>query len=233
MKSTMFTTAKAFEWTLLLLACSYVAACDGARSTRYFGADAITAWVMDAETGTPVDNANVIAAWQLMSGFEGQPRHYVMVMEAVTDKDGRFHFPAWGPKATSDPGQIESAAPVLIIFKPGYRLTGGSNIRKLPDPDLHMTSIWNGKVFKLERFLGTNNDYAEYLSMTLDTRLDSLMRYGCHGRSIPKFLLAFDRQSRAFVEQRTTRELADLQYLSDRWARICGPIAAFVREAGR
>jgi hypothetical protein len=81
---------------------------------------------------------------------------------------------------------------------------------------------WNGKVFKLERFTGTNNEYAEYLDRTLYTRLDSMTRYGCHGKSIPKFLLAFDRQSRAFVEQRTTSTLADLQYISDSWVRSCG-----------
>lgn len=218
----------------VLATCLFAAACDfGGRPVQYFGADAITARVVDSDSGAPVADAKVIAAWGLLSGLDSNPRGYVTVLEAVTDANGRFQIPAWGPKASNERGVIDSSAPVLTIFKSGYAIGMGGNARKLDDSPLHMTSEWNGKELKLKRFVGTADEYAGHLYSTLTFRLESLQRYGCHATSVPKFLLAVDRQSHEFDAQRTTKRIMDLEYLSNSFANTCGPIAALVREAGR
>ena len=66
---------------------------------RVYYADPIKARVVDAATGTPVEGVNVLAAWQAKGGLEGgNIMGYVKVMEDVTDANGEFSFPGWGPK---------------------------------------------------------------------------------------------------------------------------------------
>ena len=69
----------------------------------YFGLP-VTARVVDAETGQPVEGVMVVANCP-MRGGHGTPAGQAMVMEAVTDKDGVFHFPWWGPSFRSEIGR--------------------------------------------------------------------------------------------------------------------------------
>ena len=216
--------------TLAVLLIAVVAGCDW-YGTRSFSADAITAYVVDADTGEPVAGANVLATWVMKSGLENNTTNYAMVMEAVSDASGKFTFPAWGPKNVSGLGQIPGLAPLFIIFKPGYNQGRGANRSNGPAP-LHMTSDWNNKTFKLKKFQGTPEEYANYLDLYLLGDIHSLMFNGCHGISFPKFLLALDRQSLEFATQRTKTPLPSLQRISDSYASRCGPIVEEVRRRG-
>lgn len=90
-----------------------------------YSAEAIEAWVVDADTKQPLEGVIVTANWELEeSTFGGNvPVGQLMVMEAVTDKNGRFHFPAWGPKKPPK-GGLRNKDPQLLLFKPGYRSRG-------------------------------------------------------------------------------------------------------------
>ena len=65
-----------------------------------YSAEAIEAKVIDADTKKPLDGVVVTANWQLEEGTLGGnvQAGQLMVMEAVTGKDGKFAFPGWGPK---------------------------------------------------------------------------------------------------------------------------------------
>jgi uncharacterized GH25 family protein len=65
--------------------------------TKTWRAEAINGRVVDAGTGTPIAGAVVLVNWQL-KGMEGFPQGQLAIFERVTDAQGRFEIPAWGPK---------------------------------------------------------------------------------------------------------------------------------------
>src|SRR3990172_3705709 len=84
---------------LLLIFCLPLTAC--ALVSLKYSAEPIEARVVDAETKQPLEGVIVTANWELVEGtLAGGPRvlGQMMVMEAVTDANGRFSFPALGPK---------------------------------------------------------------------------------------------------------------------------------------
>jgi hypothetical protein len=148
-----------------LLAAVSLAACTASYSAR-----PITAIVVDAETGEPLEGVNVVAQW-ILHGPTWVSAGSLEVDEAVTDKDGRFHIPGWGPKEV--PGDLPRGtrlgnAPKLTFFKGGYSVKNLGNElqpqRLRPDNDIPVRySDWDGKVIKLERFKGSTQDYASSL----------------------------------------------------------------------
>ena len=89
-----------------------------------YSAKAIEAWVVDADTKQPLEGVSVVAHWQLEYGLEGGGRYPFTVMETVTDKNGRFTFPAWGPKevpsSLPSEARLKNIDPGVLLFKAGY-----------------------------------------------------------------------------------------------------------------
>jgi len=163
----------------------------------FYRAEAIEGWVVDAETGKPLEGVIVVAHWQLKGGFEGgNPVAEVKISESVTDQNGRYSFSAWGPKFAFF-GSLTSESPELLFFKRGYRYQGLVN-NWYPGRDMSK-SDWNGKTVKLERFGGEVEAYARHLE-----RLSSeLWRIGhdnepCGWKSFPRLILALHAQDAEF-----------------------------------
>ena len=57
--------------------------------------------MVDAETHQPLEGVNVVAHWVLNFGLEGTVHADLMLMETVTQSNGRFYFPAWGAKGSA------------------------------------------------------------------------------------------------------------------------------------
>jgi len=141
-----------------------------------YSAKPITATVLDAETGKPVEGVIVNAYWHL----EDQGGHGLgpfNVTEAVTDSNGGFFMPGWGPmevpqypsqpflRARLDPNQ-----PWLQLFKHGYKfemVQGDESTSYLDNPfwtgSPVRESAWDGKVIKIERFQGSDRQYVNHL----------------------------------------------------------------------
>lgn len=126
----------------------------------WYTAEPIQGNVVDAETGQPLEGVIVTANWQLEGGIEGSyPVGQMMVMETVTDKNGRYRFPGWGPKRRPLSGRIRTSGPQLLLFKSGYEYAELENA--LNDKSLRgelenpLRSDWSGKTVRLERFTGT------------------------------------------------------------------------------
>lgn len=111
---------------LPLTACAYM-------PLRY-SADRIGGIVVDAETDQPIEGAVVIAHWNvtkmhLALGDIGYPSGRNLVwLEAVTDKEGKYLIPAWGPKFVSPLESMSGRDSHLAIFKSGYWLKPLSDI---------------------------------------------------------------------------------------------------------
>ena len=163
-----------------------------------YSAEPIEGWVVDAETGKPLEGVNIVAHWQLRGGvMEDNPIAQIHIDEAITDQNGRYAFKGWGPKFALL-GHLRSESPGLIFFKSGYKYLGLLNMLG----NSTSKSDWNKKTVKMERFKGTLKEYAEYLS---STSLSSLWYIGfaaptggksgrhCGFTSFPQMLRALDK----------------------------------------
>lgn len=177
-----------------------------------YSAEPIEAWVVDAESGQPVEGVVVVAHWQLEGGLEGGNNlGQMMVMEAVTDQAGKFSFPAWGPKKVPDDfswatsnARLKNMDPEMLLFKNGYKYLRLQNDKPLEElggmKPYVRTSEWNGKTVKMVKFKGSLREYAQHLNY-LDGYLErtAVSEYGyCEWKNIPLMILAIGKQSKIF-----------------------------------
>jgi hypothetical protein len=89
-----------------------------------YSAKPIEAWIIDAETRKPVEGAVVVAQWKLVYGLEGGYAYNWVVMQTVTDENGRFTFPGWGPRVIPTAllwqAKMERDDPDIKFYKFGY-----------------------------------------------------------------------------------------------------------------
>jgi len=206
-------------------------ACGGERT---YTAEPIAARIVDADTGAPVEGVNVVAAWQAKGGLEGgNIMGYVTVMEDVTNANGEFSFPGWGPKKWRN-GAIRDGAPLLILLKPGYEVRllweGKYGVEFASS---HLSSSWNGKTIALRRYLRLEDEYSRS-HVGVWTVLDTLIRQqGCAWQAIPRFLKAIDQQRSAILGARGTSALPSLDAMDSNAAKSCGSLKAYVLERGQ
>ena len=210
-----------------------------------YRAEPIEAWVVDSDSGRPVEGTIVTANWELEEGTPGgnRPAGQLMIMETVTDGKGRFYFPAWGPKSTplAVPGPFSSAPhlvnldPQILMFKPGYKWVALANY---PVTDYNKSSVrkseWNGKTIKIERFKGSPAEYAKhlrFLSGSLDFALSpDLHPDPCDLKKVARMAVAIHLQGKDFERLGIPNQLLSLDYylIDPRYKDECG-----VRDALR
>lgn len=149
-----------------------------------YTSEEINGTVVDADTSEPIEGVVVVAQWILYVAGFGEGGHWKVfkVHEAVTDKDGKYTIPGWGPKRRPFFTHLDTYDPQLSFFKRGYnylrlfnsdkeqlyKIYGkdtveGADFDKLRKIlEIHTLehnrsvreSIWGGKVIKLKRFGG-------------------------------------------------------------------------------
>jgi hypothetical protein len=176
-------------------------------SSFFYRAEAIEGWVADAETGTPLEGVISVAHWRLEGGFEGgTPYNEVQILESVSDAQGRFFFPAWGPKFAFF-GRLGSESPEILFFKSGHKSINVVN-NWYPGKALSK-SDWNGKTVKLARFKGTLPEYAQHLSIlngdlwTVGYAVSYHWGDPCGWKSFPRMLKAMDELDKQFKPLRS------------------------------
>lgn len=167
-----------------------------------YSATEIEAWVVDAKTGQPIPGVNVVAHWSLEFGIEGGSRRDLELMETVTDQDGRFHFPAWGPKPFPEGipwnARLEDLDPEIIFFKSGYFSNTVYNERNGPPyssagPKVRR-SLWHGKKIPMHKFEGEPASYAFNISGTLT----GVSYARCEWKKMPRMIAALSREAAHF-----------------------------------
>lgn len=173
-------------------------------------AESIEAWVVDQQTGKPIEGVVVTASWQ---SEIHTPRGWihgeqVMLQEAVTDATGRFRLPAWGPSLSSR-GRMDNRAPQLALFKSGYEYkvadNRGDSVQALPvSGTWFRKSVWDGRTIGMKKFSGKLEAYAAHLnglSSALETPA-GLMEGDCNWNRLPLMLRALDAQDTVFRVER-------------------------------
>jgi|WetSurMetagenome_2_1015567.scaffolds.fasta_scaffold88523_1 hypothetical protein len=85
-----------------------------------YSSDATEGWVADIDTGEPLKGVHVSIEWDVHSyGLAGGTGFGVLKeMHTITDKNGYFYFPAWGPVHTT---KSVSKDPITKFTTKGYK----------------------------------------------------------------------------------------------------------------
>ncbi|HKV96977.1 MAG TPA: hypothetical protein VJR90_05755 [Gammaproteobacteria bacterium] len=193
---------------LLLVALPAMASFGCQQPQRTYSADPVYARVVDADTDKPIQGVAVVAYWELYQGSitgDGMPCGAVNVAEAVTDKDGSFRIPGWGPVKGAC-GRMRNGNPLVYFFKPGYvhiRKAGGVGL-DFTKPVSVAQVDWNGETIKLQQY--QNMDLNSHAVGSYENDFSLLngdlanfivnMPAECNWRKIPNML-------RAIIAQRT------------------------------
>lgn len=170
--------------------------------------DAIDSRVIDAVTGQPIQGAVVVAYWEMHRGsFAGDslPCGAANVEEAVTDKNGKFHIPGWGPIHSSC--DMRSFDPFLYVFKSGYGYARVGNYPLDPPFVTFTHSEWNGKPIKLMKYpdldltkTGIHSYAADFGSLNVDELEFFIIDFPreCNWKKIPNMLRALFAEQKRF-----------------------------------
>ena len=192
----------ALRWATALASVLAVSAC----GSPYYTADPIEAWVVDADTGQPIEGAVVTANWQLV-GFTldtgGSKNGQLAVMETMTDRNGRFFFPGF-TKVNLSLRELREEDPQILIFKPGYRYLGGGNHYPVGQayPGARRSSELNGKTLSMRKADPDPMKQANDL-MGMTTVLSNIENSG-DADKVPKMInaLACERQRLKLIDQK-------------------------------
>ncbi len=124
-----------------------------------YSAPEINGRVEDTVTGMPIENAVVVLVWisrQNSIAGHGLTQGPIKVIEVLTDANGNFTSPAWGPMDNPYSGFADAYQPHILVYKAGYYLGGFDNYESFStvkhyDFPSELDSRWNGKVLGLEK----------------------------------------------------------------------------------
>lgn len=131
----------------------------------FYVAKSIHGRVIDAETKQPLPGTVVVAQWVLEQPFRG-PAKRLNAEEAITDQNGDFNIPGWGPRCRPWYAELGSHDPWLLVFKAGYKPRSLYHERTRRSRwSMVRRSEFDGATIELERFQGTPKDRFRQLSV--------------------------------------------------------------------
>ncbi len=239
MKQGRFLSRYCRRWLLTLLLVStpaLTAACavgGVAIGSPVYSSLPIIAHVIDKDTGQPLEGVIIVARWKVeRTAVQSKTTGQLMVAEAVTNVEGEFRIPAWGPRPTSIIDRVTATAPELLLFKSGYeslRVTNKVDGSNFAAPIIQ--SQWNGKTIKLKKFIGSDQEWAKQVRI-IDTSIDFAFQYqDCSWKYIPRMIVAIHREEREFAKKQTPNNVTTLEN-RERNATLakCGSIQEFLRS---
>ena len=169
----------------------------------------VTARVVDADTGKPLVGVAIEAYWELHEGSlfgHSSGCGAIYVEGAVTDSNGEFHIPGWGPITVYGSCDMRGDNPSLILFKPGYDYQGLNNAALYNlNTVVVSSSIYDGEIIKLHKAADLDlrrpsvdpRSYAEQFS-SLNDVIGRYALAGCNWKKIPDMLRAIYLQEQGF-----------------------------------
>lgn len=190
-------------FAFVLMLCSIAHSCYAG-----FSGASITGSVVDTESGLPLEGVVVTATTKVEEGNLAGTNDggILQVMDTVTDKAGKFYFPAWGQKSLPKKlngvfvdQYVELSQPQLQFFKSGYEFNSVNN----GFFDHYKTNVirsdWDGMTIKLKPFKGSEHDYADRLSIAAPAWIDTDKE--CNWQKIPHMLAALFKQTQKFRDE--------------------------------
>lgn len=192
-----------------------------------YSAAGMRARVIDAETKKPVAGVHVVVTWNVTyhQFIHGSGTRTVEIAEGVSDADGWFNLPSWGPAML--PAGVPMGATgknissFIEFFKSGYAYKRADN----SNGSSYKTSGWNGKTIEIVRFVGTRAQYAEQT----ESRYFDIRDMKCAFKKMPGMLIALERDAQALDREGLRHgrpRLGDLDELNKNDG--CGSVAEFL-----
>jgi hypothetical protein len=213
-------------------------------STTYSG-ESIEGWVVDADTGKPLDGVVVLSVWEVSEGNLAGTNDggQIQIQETVTDASGRYFFPAWGPLPLPKKKNgwwvdqyIAAEEPGIIYFKADYGFDVRSNditVERVSGSVRH--SKWNGKTVPLKALAGRAErvrtlqlaDSYLYFAFRLDDET-------CPWKRIPRMLTAVIEATEEFQKRNRPESVTEFSMMLDRESppgnRRCGSMPDFLKD---
>ncbi|MBI1815799.1 MAG: hypothetical protein HYR72_12540 [Deltaproteobacteria bacterium] len=133
----------------------------------YF-ARSIRGRVVDAETQQSIEGVVVVAEWVLLTsvgGFGGHDKRLTIV-ETVTDPNGAYIIPSWGPRLRPPFSMLDYLDPKLIVFRSGYVPLVLDNLQE-GEQWMIRSSQWDGETLQLAPFRGDPKERVDQLDRIL------------------------------------------------------------------
>lgn len=150
--------------------------------------------IVDDETGQPLEGVVVVAEWRLFSPGIGHrvQSGTINTLEVLSDKEGKYFIPAWGPRPRPPFAYLDHLDPELKIFKSDYYPKDLSN-KVLSSANRNRSMVrssdLDGKGIKLQRFRGDWMDYYYKISSLWARDGDCL-------RSCPLLVLSLEAEDK-------------------------------------
>lgn len=182
-----------------------------------FMGEAFGGKILDEITGKPVPGVVIAAVWPLerrVGAFHPSTitTVHIELMEVVSDENGNFKFPAWGPRLNATLDAMQTGNPRLLIFKPGYffKHVGNLDAGKFMAPrrwKIVHRSDWDGKIIHLKpneyehdpsqyRFSGFDV-FGNFLKDVIWLR-SSEAGAQCYAKQVPKMIAEYEKQRLRF-----------------------------------
>lgn len=188
----------------------------------YFG-DPVEGWVIDSTTQKPIPNVVVHIEWDAESvGLWAHYNYLLHIDETVTDQNGYFKFPVWGPKQAKQ--DTVGKSPTLIFFKENFYIERvhyfhlkqkyegekaipfSFNWRLIPKS----YPLSDNKVVAMKPFDGDLKKYVEDIDHFSSFRLNQILHTGCERWSnIPKTIGRLFKVKKQLKEELAKRGITE------------------------
>ena len=182
--------------------------------------------------GAPVAGAIVVANWNIEGPWNGASLGQLAIAEVVTDHNGTFRIPAWGPRSIPK-GHIRIDEPTVRIFKPGFMPLIIKNYEGVPmkAADYSIAFRLQNQTIELTPFKGSLVEYESKLNRLLDS-LNVLLRggvaaEGCNWRHIPRLLLSLENLKIELAEHGAGKALSYAYQYGGTDRSVCGDAKQF------
>lgn len=209
----------------------------------------ISGKVVDKETGKPVEGVHVAVYWQLYSdsigGLGGRVASDVIgVSETVTDEDGIYHIPGWGPKVVKG-NYLGEESPMIGFYKTGYEFKEvyNSNMTLLVNKDYISegyeysknktekgdiyTSNWDGVVIKLDKEKYDTKEIISNLENTYRFIKQVVNGKECESKIINKFIQSYSNYAEYIKNKYPSKNRILMFETSNNLPDECGPSSEF------
>jgi hypothetical protein len=179
------------------------------------------------EAGKPVQGAVVVLNWQLYQGMHGWPEGSLATLEAVTDINGEFIIPKWGPMWTERKG-LRPGEPSTHIFHESFEpLSAGNTLDSrdvLKKPWVFIRYYMNGKTYSLKSFKGSPEENEKQLMYFSDTLKQVIDRADpCAWTRMPRMISGVYKVRRELQKKQAGFGLLDITRLEvAQKGQVCG-----------
>jgi hypothetical protein len=191
-----------------------------------------------APDGAPIAGAIVLISWTVAHYVSDTSLRQAAIAEVVTDTDGQFRIPAWGPRLVAD-GWISVDEPTTRIYKRGFVPRVVKNYEGVPMSGAKsiIRYLFQDRAIVLQPFEGSLQQYENTfnpLLLSLGHIYDGRGTAFCYWRQTPRMLLALQDLKLEMAAQGAGYSFPSAEnYASTHTKEKCGDAHQFFQNYAR